>query len=102
MTAAKKKKKEFITFSPDLRAGDACANYWMRQATVRLRREICWCWHERGLQPVNDLTVLPPFSDKVSTTLDMSRFWAEKQDFYRTDTTAHYLTEQLQTKPLSS
>jgi hypothetical protein len=93
------KKKEFITFSPDLRAGDALANYWMRQVTMRLRREICWCWHERGLQPANEPATLPPFSDKVSSTLDMSRFWAEKQNFYLTDTTARYLTEQLETKP---
>src|SRR5215213_966753 len=98
MTAAKKKQKEFITFSPDLRADDACANYWMQQVTIRLRREISWCWHERGLQPANDPAVLPPFSDKVSATLDMSRFWGEKQNFYLTDTTARYLTEQLQTK----
>lgn len=97
MTAAKK-QQEFITFSPKLRAADACANYWMRQATIRLRREICWCWHERGLQPVDNVAVLPPFTDKVSTTLDMSRFWAEKQNFYLTDSTARYLTEQLQIK----
>ena len=94
-----RKKKEFITFSPDLRADDACANYWMRQVTLRLRREVSWCWHERGLPPVSDLAVLPPFSDRVTTTLDLSRFWVEKQNFYATDTAAHYLTEQLQTKP---
>ncbi len=95
MTAAQK-KNDFITFSPNLRASDACANYWMRQVTIRLRREICWCWHERGLQPIDNHAVLPPFSDRVSSTLDMSRFWAEKQEFYSTDTTARYLTGQLQ------
>jgi len=93
------KKKESITFSPELRASDACANYWMRQVTMRLRREICWCWHERGLQPVHDLATLPPFSDKVSATLDLSRFWAEKQQFFISDTTARYLTEQLAGAP---
>lgn len=99
MTTAKSKKKEPITFSPNLRAGDARANYWMRQVTIRLRREISWCWHERGAQPINDPAVLPPFSDKVSTTLDLSRFWAEKQEFYSTDVTARYLTAQVQIKP---
>ena len=94
------RQKEFITFSPDLRAGDACANYWMRQVTIRLRREICWCWHERGLQPASDPAILPPFSDRVSTTLDVSRFWAEKQNFYLADPTARYLTEQLDTGSL--
>ena len=93
------KRKEFVTFSPELRAADACANYWMRQVTIRLRREICWCWHERGLQPVKDQAALPPFSDRVASTLDMSRFWLEKQNFFLTDPTARYLTEQLQPKP---
>lgn len=87
--------KEFITFSPDLRAADACANYWMRQVTLRLRREICWCWHERGLQPGSGSAVLPPFSDNVVNALDQSRFWAEKRRFYVSDPTARYLTEQL-------
>src|SRR5712692_376558 len=93
------KQKEFITFSPELRAADPLANYWMRQVTIRLRREICWCWQERGLQPSNAPATLPPFSDKVSTTLDLSRFWLEKQNFFLTDPTARYLTEQLDTKP---
>jgi ATPase family associated with various cellular activities (AAA) len=102
MTTAKKKKKELITFSPDLRADDACANYWMRQVTLRLRREVSWSWHERGAAAAAATEQapgkLPPFSDKVSATLDLSRFWAEKQDFYMTDPTARYLTEQLHTK----
>ena len=89
------KPREFVTFSPDLRAMDACANYWMRQVTIRLRREICWCWHERGLQPGSGSAVLPPFSDKVLNTLDQSRFWVEKRNFYVSDPTARYLTEQL-------
>jgi hypothetical protein len=89
--------REFITFSPDLRAVDGCANYWMRQVTIRLRREICWCWHERGAQSGSGPAVLPPFSDRVLHTLDQSRFWAEKQNFYGSDPTARYLTEQLNT-----
>jgi hypothetical protein len=97
MTAVRK-KKESITFLPELRADDLCANYWMRQVTLRLRREISWCWHERGLQPAEGAATLPPFSDKVSATLDMSRFWAEKQNFYMTDPAARYLTEELATE----
>ena len=91
-------KEEFVTFSPELRAADECANYWMRQVTIRLRREVWWCWHERGALPVNEAT-LPPFSDRVSTTLDMSRFWVEKQHFYVSDPTARYLTERLASEP---
>ena len=88
---------EIITFAPALRATDACANYWMRQVTIRMRREISWCWHERGLQPSSETAVLPPFSDRVQETLDQSRFWAEKRSFYASDATARYLTEQLDT-----
>jgi hypothetical protein len=95
---ASAKRKEFITFSPKLRAADAQANYWMRQVTLRLRREVCWCWRERGMNQTNDLAALPPFSDRAASTLDMSRFWLEKQNFFLTDPTARYLTEQLQPK----
>ena len=44
----KKAPSESIVFSPGLRADDPRANYWMRQATLRVRREIAWIWHERG------------------------------------------------------
>jgi ATPase family associated with various cellular activities (AAA) len=91
-------QEEFVTFSPELRATDECANYWMRQVTLRLRREVWWCWHERGAVPVNE-AALPPFTDRVSTTLDLSRFWVEKQHFYVSDPTARYLTEKLDSKP---
>jgi hypothetical protein len=92
-------QKGTITLSPALRANDAWANYWMRQVTLRLRREICWCWYERGLLPDSHPGSLPPFTDKVSEILDMSRFWEEKSMFYRTDPTARYLTEQLEADP---
>jgi hypothetical protein len=91
--------KEDIMLSPTLRANDVWANYWMRQVTLRLRREICWCWYERGLLPGSHPGGLPPFTDKVSEILDMSRFWEEKSMFYRTDPTARYLTEQLGADP---
>ncbi|UJS16681.1 MAG: ATP-binding protein [Candidatus Jettenia sp.] len=88
-------EKKPVTFTPQLHADDAYANYWMRQVTIRLRREICWRWYERGVLPDASPTTLPPFSDKVSAILDMSRFWEEKNTFFQTDPTARYLTEQL-------
>jgi hypothetical protein len=94
-------KEDFVTFSPKLRATDECANYWMRQVTLRLRREVWWCWHERGAVPVNE-AALPPFTDRVSTTLDLSRFWVEKQHFHVSDPTARYLSEKLDSKPPSA
>jgi len=85
-----------VTFSPDLFAHDACANYWIRQVTTRLRREICWIWHERGLHSYSQTSTLPPFEDKIPAILDMSRFREEKQKFFNVDPTARYLTEQLE------
>src|SRR5690242_4657502 len=96
------KQKEFVTFSPALRAGDACANYWMRQAVVRLRREVCWCWQERGAQPVEQPAALPPFAEKSVAALDMTRFWEQRLNFYRADPTARYLTELLDAEPPSA
>jgi MoxR-like ATPase len=98
MTAVNK-KSEFVTFTPRLRAVDAVANYWMRQATLRLRREVCWCWSERGAQGRQTVAALPPFADRASAALDLSRFWEEKQRFYATDVTARYLSEQLNEPP---
>lgn len=99
-------KKEFITFSPRLSARDESANYWMRQVTVRLRREVSWCWHERGRDSSDTsarASILPPFVEKSPPVLDMSRFWEEKQRFYLTDTAARYLTEQLDAqRPLAA
>ena len=92
-------QKEFVAFTPELRAADTWANYWMRQVTVRLRREVAWCWHERGVQPSSDPGILPPYTDKLSTILDLSRFYGEKQDFFLTDPAARYLTDQLTHEP---
>src|SRR2546421_7924589 len=91
-------QKEFITFSPALRADDELANYWLRQVTLRLRREPCWRWHECGLQAKDD-TSLPPFADKVAASLDFTRFWEQKQRFFSNDVTALYLSEQIAAKP---
>ena len=92
-------KHEPITFSPALFAEDAYANYWMRQVTIRLRREICWCWHERGTLPDACPATLPSFVEKVPAILDMSRYWEEKNKFYQTDPTARYLSAQIEVDP---
>jgi len=90
---------KIITFSPKLHAVDASANYWMRQVTLRLRREICWAWHERGVLPGPDAAGLPPFIDKASASLGMSRHQDKKKRFFEADPTAAYLTEQLEAVP---
>jgi hypothetical protein len=88
-----------IVFSPNLRAGDAVANYWLRQVTLRLRREVGWLWHERGAGLPHRSAELPPATDRASDSLDLSRHWAEKQDFFATDDVAVFLTEQLSAPP---
>lgn len=87
--------KKPITFSPDIYADDAMANYWLRQVTLRLRREICWCWQERGLSSNASPANLVPFVDKASASLNIARYQEEKKRFFQTDPTARYLTEQL-------
>lgn len=88
-----------VVFSPNLRSGDELANYWMRQATLRLRREIAWLWYERGRGVPQRPGELPPSIDRASDSLDLSRHWAEKQSFYATDVAAKYLSEQIAIEP---
>lgn len=87
--------EEHATFSPGLHADNALANYWMGQVTIRLRREILWCWYERGFLPDSSPTSLPPFVDKVPIILNTSRIWEEKKQFFHSDPTAKYLTNLL-------
>src|SRR5207244_12509156 len=88
-----------IVLTPNLRTGDDLASYWMRQATLRLRREVAWTWHERGIGAVRGWGELPPSIDAASYSLDLSRHWVEKQAFFATDPAAKYLTDQLRSRP---
>lgn len=90
-----------VAFTPRLKAEDSYANYWIRQVVLRLRREICWCWHERGQMPGTEPSRLPPFSDRISSVLDLSRFADDKVEFFSSDPTARYLTDQI-TVPVPS
>ncbi len=96
---ARAERMDPVVFTPDLRSGDELANYWMRQATLRLRREVAWLWHERGVGIPHAQGQLPPAIDRASDSLDLSRHWAEKQTFFATDPAAQYLTASLQERP---
>jgi hypothetical protein len=98
----------FSSFSPNLQTEDEGGNAWLRQVTLRLRREVCWRWHQAGLQgrlPTQGanlaahFTTLPPLDDPLLASLDLSRYWAQKQQFWQTDTTAQYLSHQLAELP---
>lgn len=84
-------QQEFSSFSPSLTAADAIANYWLQQVTVRLRREICWRWHQQS--------GVAPTSNPLTDSLDMSRYWEAKNQFFQTDPTAKYLTDKLLLTP---
>jgi hypothetical protein len=95
-------------FTPGLRLDDPVTMHWLRQVALRLRREIAWSWHERGLLPATDQTAesdermpaaLPPFTDRVGETLDLARHWQAKRVFFETDPTGRYLTDELRRPP---
>lgn len=89
--------RELKVFTPGLAAANPLANYWLRQAMLRLRREICWMWQERtGRAPEG---IVPPFTERISESLDRARYWDEKQVFFESDATARYLSEQISTAP---
>lgn len=84
-------------FSPSLAATEPLANYWLRQVMLRLRREVCWMWYERtGAEPTG---ITPPRIDTLSDSLDRSRYWDDKQQFFYDDATARYLTDEISTAP---
>lgn len=89
--------REARAFSPSLAAADPLANYWLRQVMLRLRREVCWMWQERtGAAPAG---ITPPLVDRLSESLDRSRYWEDKQRFWQNDRTALYLSQQIAADP---
>jgi vesicle-fusing ATPase len=99
--AARVETTSAITFLPGARAEDAAANYWLCQVTLRLRREVCWLWRERGsLAGVEPGTaLLPPFADRATAALDLTRYERDKRHFFSRDVTARHLTELITAAP---
>lgn len=91
--------QEIITFTPGLTVDDPLGKYWLHQAIIMLRREICWCRVERGIDPENSQQYLPLFMDKESQILAMSKFSDLKKEFQEFDPTAKYLTSLLNENP---
>lgn len=86
-----------VAFLPRVEAGDPLASHWLRQVTLRMRREVCWLWHERSPGTSAAPGSLPPYSDKLAATLDFTRYGEQKAAFFREDETAGYLSELLDT-----
>jgi hypothetical protein len=81
------------TFDPGLGVADPMTRLWLRQATLRLRREVAWRWHERDAagEPTDRLTA----ADAVTESLDLLRHWTAKQAFFQSDVAARYLSERI-------
>ena len=89
---------EPAVFMPGAGGSDVHARHALRQATLRLRREVCWLWRERLSQGVADTaavdtTALPPFIDPALGVLDLARYAQDKQAFFRDDPTACHLSD---------
>lgn len=82
------------SLTPELTIGDREAAWWLSQVSLRLRREICWHWHQHG-QSGPGGGVLPPPVDRALESLDFTRYQADKQQFFATDETARYLSERI-------
>ena len=97
MNAVTGELRDTPVFLPRLRVDDANAEYWLSQIALRLRREICWLWRERGMlsgvTDANKSATLPPFTDRLSGVLDLMRYERDKQAFFINDTTARYLSD---------
>ncbi|MGH7621166.1 MAG: hypothetical protein ACREMU_02400, partial [Gemmatimonadaceae bacterium] len=85
-----------LTFTPGLGGFDETANFWLLQASLRLRREVCWRWHLRDDAPLH-ADALPPLDSPLLVSLDLARHAEAKQEFFRQDVTARYLSEQIAT-----
>jgi hypothetical protein len=90
-----------VVFMPGAGGDDAVAQYWLRQVTLRLRREVCWLWRERSLQASADAGpgALPPFADRALAALDLMRYDRDKRAFFAADVTARHLSERIAAAP---
>lgn len=85
-----------VLLQPALQPPDPWVRYWLAQLTLRLRREIAWCWRQRGAAPADAAeTGLPAFSDPALDSLDLLRFAEDKAAFFAQDACAAHLSEAL-------
>ena len=94
---AARKLADPVAFMPGVRGQDELARHWLGQATLRLRREVCWLWRERGLQGAGDAqgSAVPPPVDRALAALDLVRYEREKRTFFAEDVTARHLSERI-------
>lgn len=86
-----------VLFHPHIEVPEPWVSYWLRQVTLRLRREIAWCWQQRAGQSA--ASGVPPLADPAVESLDLARYDADKHRFFATDVTARYLSEHISAPP---
>jgi hypothetical protein len=84
-----------VLLNPDLGVPDACVAWWLDQVTLRLRREVAWCWHLRGDGRSRPGGGASPFADPAAESLDLTRNISDKRSFFATDVAARHLSERL-------
>ncbi|MEO6408203.1 MAG: ATP-binding protein [Burkholderiaceae bacterium] len=85
-----------VGFLPGVQGEDALAQYWLGQVALRLRREVCWLWRERGVQAAADNgSPLPPSVDRTLAALDLLRYERDKRAFFAEDPTAQHLGDRI-------
>ncbi|MCE4555800.1 ATP-binding protein [Roseateles cellulosilyticus] len=91
-----------IALTPALAVADPMARLWLRQAMLRLRREVAWLWRERQLQgyPNERGEPLPVMLDAGLASLDLQRYVDDKAAFFAQDPTALHLSEQIHAQPM--
>jgi hypothetical protein len=90
-----------VTFLPGAGGEDTLAQHWLTQVTLRLRREVCWLWRERGLQGADQAAgaALPPPVDRALAALDLVRYERDKRAFFANDVTARHLSDRIAAAP---
>ncbi len=84
-------------FDPALLPRDPLAALWCAEVTLRLRRELSWCWHLAGASgsaPPNG-AALPPARDALADSIDRLRHHEQRRAFMAGDLTARHLGEQI-------
>ncbi|MEO6276475.1 ATP-binding protein [Roseateles sp.] len=80
-------------FDPALVPADPLAASWLAEATLRLRRELAWCWHLSGTQSAQ--RSLPLARTPIDDSIDRLRHHDARQAFFATDVAATYLGEEI-------
>jgi len=100
MTAMNEQAFIAASFNPLVAPGDAVTALWLAEVTLRLRRELAWCWQLSGAQTDAQSSTgggspLPPAVDALSDSIDRLRHHDTRAAFMVDDATARYLGEQI-------